>query len=193
MVIKYRRGFKTEAEDYAKDFRKELGIAPHKPLCPWKLANLLAILVEPLSSYRDRIPDAVMHCMELEQDIFSAITICGNSGRLIIHNDSHHPNRQAANIAHELSHTILGHRPTPIFDEYGHRHFNAEDENEANWLGPVLLVPKDATFHIVKTGMSMEKASDFYGVSKQLITMRLNASAAQTIMDRSKRKASLYS
>ncbi len=193
MATNYRRGFKTEAEDYAKEFRKELGLAPHHPLCPWKLAELLDIPIKPLSFYRDTIPDEVIYCTETEQNIFSAVTVFDHYRRLVIHNDSHHPNRQAANIAHELSHGILGHSPTPIFDQYGHRKFNAQDEDEANWLGPVLLVPKDAAFHIVKTGMSLEKASQFYGASKEVITMRVNLSGAKRIMDRSKRKASSYS
>ena len=181
----YRYGFKAETEDYAKEFRKELGLAPHSPLCPWKLAKLLEIPVEPLSSYGDRIPDAVMHCTEKEQNIFSAVTICDHYRRLIIHNDSHAPNRQAANIAHELSHGILGHIPTPVFDEYGNRQFNAQDEDEANWFGPVLLVPKDAAFHILKNEISVEKASEIYGASKQLIQMRVNVSGARKVIARS--------
>lgn len=193
MDKKYRYGFKAETEDYAKEFRKELGLAPHHPLCPWKLATLLEIPVKPLSSYREWIPDAVIHCTETERNFFSAVTIFDHSRRLIIHNDAHDPSRQAANIAHELSHGILGHIPTPIFDEYGHRQFNAQDEDEANWFGPVLLVPKDAAFHIVKTEMSVEKASKIYGASKEVITMRVNLSGARKIIARAKKKTSSYS
>jgi Zn-dependent peptidase ImmA (M78 family) len=193
MDKKYRYGFKSETEDYAKEFRKELGLAPHHPLCPWKLATLLEIPVEPLSCYRARIPDAVIHFTETESNFFSAVTIFNQYRRLIIHNDSHAPNRQAANIAHELSHSILGHIPKPIFDEYGNRQFNDQDEDEADWFGPVLLVPKDAAFHIVKTEMSVEKASKIYGASREVITMRVNLSGARKVFARAKKKASSYS
>ena len=192
MATKYRRGFKTEAEDYAKDLRKELGLASYKPLSPWKLSEHLSIPVNPLSLYKDQISDAVIYCTEKDQKSFSAMTIFNSYRRLIIHNDSHSLKRQAANLAHELSHAILGHIPMPVFDEYGHRYFNHQEEDEANWLGPVLLIPKDAAFHIAKTGMSTEEASQAYGVSEDIIKMRINLSGVKTILNRLKMKSFIY-
>jgi Zn-dependent peptidase ImmA (M78 family) len=192
MSTKYRRGFKTEANSYAKEFRQELQIKPHEPLCPWKLAQHLGIPVRPLSSYKDTISEAVNHCMTTEPDFFSAITICENYKRLIIHNDAHHPYRQAANIAHELSHGILGHMPGAVFDQYQNRHFNEEQEDEANWLGPALLVSKEAALHIVKQKMDVAHASKVYGVSKNLLQMRINVSGATAIIKRSRQKNRIY-
>lgn len=188
MKKKFRRGFKTQTDNYAREFRKELGLQPQDSLCPWILAKHLEIPVEPLSAYKNKIPDAVSHYMERDQDSFSAITICEGYRRLIIHNDSHHLRRQAANIAHELSHGILGHMPVPALDEYGHRYFNKQQEDEANWLGPALLISKEAALHIVKNKMSMSDASRIYRVSSELIKMRINVSGARTIVDRSNNK-----
>ncbi|MCC5670626.1 hypothetical protein LC653_44390 [Nostoc sp. CHAB 5784] len=53
---KFRRGFKKEASAYAKEFREELGIKPHAPLCPWQLAEHLAIPIVPLSEFEIAIP-----------------------------------------------------------------------------------------------------------------------------------------
>ena len=34
-----RWGFKTEANEYAREFRKELGLKLYDPLCPWTQAE----------------------------------------------------------------------------------------------------------------------------------------------------------
>ena len=44
-----RRGFKTEANKYAREFRLELNIPPDGPLCPWRLAQHLLVPVFKLS------------------------------------------------------------------------------------------------------------------------------------------------
>jgi Zn-dependent peptidase ImmA (M78 family) len=188
MSTKFRRGFKTEADSYAKEFRQELQIKPHEPLCPWRLAQHLAIPVRAISSYHNEIPEPVRYCMAIAPDFFSAITIFNNYRRLIIHNDAHHPYRQAANIAHELSHGILGHMPSTVFDQYGNRHFDEEHEAEANWLGPTLLLPKEAAIHIIKQRMSNTEASKAYGVSQELLRMRINVSGATAIVKRIQQK-----
>jgi Zn-dependent peptidase ImmA (M78 family) len=182
---KYRRGFKTEANEYAREFREELNFKPHEPLCPWKLAKYLEIPVQSLSTYKSKIPEAVSHYTGKDSDGFSAVTICDRYRRQIIHNDSHHFYRQAANISHELSHGILGHMPMPVLDEYGCRYFNEEQEDEANWLGPALLISQEAAIYIVKTGMELDEASKIYGASKKVITMRINVTGARKIVSRS--------
>jgi hypothetical protein len=89
-----------------------------------------------------------------------------------------YPKRQAANIAHELAHGLLLHRPAPLFTSAGVRHYNAEQEEEASWLGPALLISDEAALHIVERKMAIEVASDRYGASSQVIQMRMNVSGA---------------
>jgi hypothetical protein len=180
MKKQLRRGFKSEADAYAREYRKELSLRPHDPLCPWILAQYLEIPVDPLSAYTE-IPEAVAYFMEQDRESFSAVTLCDTYRLRIIHNDSHPPLRQASNIAHELGHSILGHIARPVLDKHGCRHFDVEQEDEANWLGPALLISKEAAFHIAKTKMSVVEASRVYLVSEQVITMRLNMSGARKI------------
>jgi len=180
MKKQLRRGFKTEADAYAREFRRKLSLRCHDPLCPWRLAQHLEIPVDPLSAYTE-IQEAVAHFMEQDRESFSAVTIIDGYRRCIIHNDSHHLFRQASNIAHELGHSILGHIPVPVLDEHGCRYFDVEQEHEANWLGPALLISKEAAFHIAKTKMSVVEASRVYQVSEQVITMRLNVSGTRKI------------
>jgi Zn-dependent peptidase ImmA (M78 family) len=169
MKNELRRGFKAEAESYAEEFRKELHLRSEDPLCPWKLAEYLEIPVHPLSRYKNQIPNEVDYYMKDDAESFSAITIFDGLRRLIIHNDAHHPHRQASNISHEISHGILAHPPAVVFDRYGNRHFNKEHEDEANWLGPALLISKEAALHIVKKGMNYGEASILYKVSPKII------------------------
>jgi hypothetical protein len=179
--MKLRWGFKTEANDYAREFRTELGLAPHAPLCPWKLAEHLAIPVLPVSGFAGDLPDShLAYLANSGKKAFSAVTVFHGHRRLIVHNDNHHERRQAANIAHELAHGILGHPPTPPLDDLKRRNFDKTIEDEANWLGPALLISEEATLHIVATGMAIQEAVRHYKVSNDLINMRLRVTGAQT-------------
>jgi Zn-dependent peptidase ImmA (M78 family) len=177
-------GFKKEANEYARELRAELGLAPHDPLCPWKLAQHIEIPVVALSELRRSIPEAVAYLMKTEQSIFSAATLFHGRKRLIVHNDAHHRSRQAANLAHELSHGILGHPPTTPFNDWGCRNIDKSLEDEANWLGPALLVSEEAALFVVKQGIPMTVAADRYGVSQKLITMRIGVTGARKRMAR---------
>jgi hypothetical protein len=173
-----RRGFKAEANWWARSLRDEMGVEPHLPLCPWQLAELLGFPVIPLSQYTAIDPAVSFLASPKGRSEFSAITLFSGTARLIVHNDSHGLKRQAANIAHELAHGILLHPPKPPFDEHGSRHYDPEIEAEANWLGPALLVSEEAANHITRMELPLSKASDVYKVSEQLMLMRLNVTGA---------------
>jgi len=174
-----RRGFKKETNGYAREFRTELGLRAHDPLCPWKLAAHLEVPVVPLSQLQAEI--AVHHIdylMGHDRQCFSAVTVFRGYRRMIVHNDAHSKNRQASNISHELSHAILQHPPMEPFGDYGCRNFNKGLEDEANWLGPALLISEEAALHIVDNGMTIPQAVEHYGVTKEVVTMRLNVTGA---------------
>jgi Zn-dependent peptidase ImmA (M78 family) len=188
--MKLRRGFKTEANNYARDLRAELGKQPHEALCPWLLAQLLEIPILKLSDFSESSGEAVSHLTTAAQDEFSAVSVFDGRRRLIVHNDSHHPCRQAANIAHELSHAVLMHPPTPPFNDNGERNYSDEIkafEDEANWLGPALLISEEAALHIVKQKLAICQAIQLYGVSEKLINMRINVTGAKTREYRSRK------
>lgn len=186
----FRRGFKAEANKYANDFREELGKRPHEPLCPWALADLLAIPVLTLGAFRNEETEAVSTLLNSAQDEFSAVSIFVGRKRLVVHNEAHHPFRQSANIAHELSHAILMHPPTPPFNDNGERNYCSEVkvfEEEANWLGPALLISEQAALHIIKNRIPMPEACHIYNASEPLINMRLNVTGARKRAARQKR------
>jgi hypothetical protein len=170
-----RRGFKSEASWFARALRLELGLRPHDPLCPWTLAKHLAIPVIPISDLRPFAPEAVLALMTRGRDWFSAATIfVGRHGRrrVICHNDGNAKTRQASDIAHELSHALLGHTAAEMFER------DPIAEEEAQWMGPALLVSDEAAVRIAQQGLSIPAAAHAFSVSDQLMRMRLNVTAA---------------
>ncbi len=56
------------------------------------------------------------------------------------------------------------------------RHYNAEQEEEADLLAATLLLPREALLKIRFQPIPEEAAAGEYGVSRRLLTMRLNTS-----------------
>jgi Zn-dependent peptidase ImmA (M78 family) len=174
-----RRGFKTEADKTSREVRAELGLAASAALCPFAVAKHLGVLVLKLSAFREQHPNAVRYLTsEVGQNEFSAITVCIGTQRVIVYNDGHSTGRCAANIMHELSHLLLMHPPHALCNDNGKRNYDAVIEEEANWLGPALLVSEDAAVAIAKRGLPLRRAAAEYGVSTQLMQMRLNVTGA---------------
>jgi hypothetical protein len=174
-----RRGFKTEANWYAYNVRHDMGLSPHHPICAWALAELLGFKVFPLSSYRRLFGREVSCLYGFGTEVsFSAVTVPVGEFSFIIHNDMHSKKRQAADIAHEAAHALLMHQPDALIAGGSQRGFRKQDEEEASWLGPALLVSEEAALHIARHEISFAEASEMYGASEDLIKMRLNVTGA---------------
>ena len=173
-----RRGFKTEANHTAREVREELGLRWADPLDPWALARHLEIPVVPLSSYAGLAADAVHHFCRVDPGAFSALTVFDGPRRLIVYNDSHSLGRRASDLAHELAHALLLHRPGPALDHRGCRRWDSAQEEEANWLAGALLISEEAALQIARGGQRLDEAAKLYRVSQAMITFRLNVTAA---------------
>lgn len=173
-----RRGFKNEAQKIANEVRAEMGLSALDRLDPWQVAEYLDIPILGLSDFQADAPFAAHYFSVNEPESFSAVTVFYGYKRTIVHNDSHAPVRQVSNVAHELGHALLMHPPTPALNDYGCREWNQDIEDEANFLGPLLLVSDYAAVQIVLRGMSHEDAAQMYGVSVALLRLRLNMSGA---------------
>jgi Zn-dependent peptidase ImmA (M78 family) len=171
-------GFKKKANALARRARTALGLGPEAPLSPWGLAENMAIIVAPLSSFRGECTDAVRHLMYSDRRAFSAGTFQLAGKTLIVFNDGNPVDRQASDIAHELAHVLLKHPFLPILDEMGCRHFDRELEDQANWLGPALLVSEEAALYIARQGWTTPQAALEYQVTEDVMRFRLNVTAA---------------
>jgi Zn-dependent peptidase ImmA (M78 family) len=183
-----RRGFKKEAHELGDEVRQEIGLSAHDPLDPWLLAEHLLIPVWPLTAYQADIPDAIALLAGAEQRAFSAMMAFVGNRRVIIYNDSHTLARQRADIAHELAHALLLHEPHLIVQGEPPM-FDVGQEEEASWLGGVLLVPDEACFNSCWRGLSLEDAARGMGVSEDLMRWRLNKTGAQQRVIRARRTA----
>jgi hypothetical protein len=125
-----RRGFKTEANKYAREFRLELGIPPYGPLSPWRLAEHLAVPVYKLSEFARSEPQAAFFLAHEGLWEFSGATFILGCRRLIVINDGHSPKRQASDLSHELSHCLLGHAARSPSSLSGARQYDRTQEDE---------------------------------------------------------------
>ncbi|MDY0279053.1 MAG: ImmA/IrrE family metallo-endopeptidase [Salinivirgaceae bacterium] len=173
-------GFKAKANRIALDFRKRLGLKPESPIDLNSLAEILEIPIVPLSAFRKSHPDQVRQLTRFDRDAFSAVLIpLGGNMRILLVNDSHSRGRQNSSIAHELSHVILKHPPTALFDSSGKRNYDDGIEGEANCLAGLILITNEAAMYIVDSSLPPSEARDLYGVSNDMLQYRLNISGAR--------------
>lgn len=177
-MAKLRRGFVKESEEYAIEFRQELGLVEHAPICPYALAEHLEIPVTPLSDH-PTIPDEVKRHFSGKGSKFSAVTLAHGTYREILHNDYQHPNRCVSSIMHEIAHIVLGHPPKPPILEDACRSFDPIMEKEANELGFTILVPKPAALFAIETFRDRRQAAMHYGVSQMLLNYRIRKTNAE--------------
>lgn len=181
-AIKLRRGFVAEANRWALDLREELGLAADDPLCPWRLAKHLDVPVYRLS----QLPECGERAILLEKrhghDFSGAVCFDGLAAFIVI-NDAHEAKRQISDIAHELAHILLRHPPSNPFQDNGVREFSAEHELEAERLGPALLISDAAALRacrmITNGRYHLASLSDAWGISREVIQMRINLSGAR--------------
>jgi hypothetical protein len=179
----FQRGFKSECEAMAAAIRADLGLGALGRLDPRALAADLGIPVHPLSSLAGNgaAAAAVDYVMTVDPSVMSAMTIFPDwplRRRVIIFNDANTAQRQASDIAHELSHGLRMHEPRHAIVA-GCRDYSRLEEDEAAWLSGCLLVPRDAALAVALSGTPVETAAAEYGVSDRMMSWRLNATGAR--------------
>ncbi len=184
-----RRGFKADANAIALQCRRELNLDPIDPLCPWAYARYLGVPLRKLSE----IPEIeeqmrILHGQAWRE--FSGVVVGGPhyDQKMIVYNETHSIRRQASTIAHELSHVILEHPHGAFEGSVQVLEFGEPFEEEAKWLGPALLISEEAALHIAETEMSEQAAIDHYGVSQDLLQMRMKVTPAQRRVQRKREK-----
>lgn len=169
MTLRY--GFKSDANRLSVELRGEMGLRATDPLDPRGLAAHLEIPVAEFSSFLVSAPDVAPLLDERSSEV-SAATIHLGYRRLVLVNDSHVPERQNSSVAHELAHALLQHPPGPAIDEFGCRHWDGEVEEEAAWLGGVLLITNEGARALVARRLADHAAREQYGVSQEMLTWR---------------------
>lgn len=172
-----QRGFKTWAERTAAALRRELGLSDIAPLQVARLADFLEVRLWTPSDVPGLSKAMRDQLLVHDPEGWSAVACTFDGRNTIIHNPSHSLGRQASNIAHELSHIILDHEPGQIvLSQDGSmimRSYDQKQEEEANWLGWCLLLPRAALVQTEKSRLSAAQIAERYGVSEQLVKYRV--------------------
>jgi Zn-dependent peptidase ImmA (M78 family) len=106
------------------------------------------------------------------------VTLVVGEKTLVILNSSHSSARQASDLMHELAHRILEHEPEEMsISNEGLmllKAYDKEQEEEADWLAGVLLLPREALVHVRRQGMPDDEVIAMYGVSQRMYTYRVS-------------------
>jgi hypothetical protein len=105
---------------------------------------------------------------------WSAGTLEGPQGPLIILNPMHAETRLRVTLAEELSHLVMGHPPSEIDATTGTRTYNATVEEEAFSVGGALVMPYGQLFRLAKSGRSLDEIAASFKVSTSMARCRIN-------------------
>lgn len=182
---KYKRGFKKWSQEKATELRKELGLHSYSHLCAFELCKHLKIPVLEPADVKGFSLDKVDILLGKGSSLWSAASIpLNNQGKyLIIHNPNHSPARQQSNLMHELAHIICEHKIPEEKNKLGLsgflRNHNQEQEDEAEWFGSTLQLPREALLWSLKRKMSNNEISTYYNASIEMVRYRINISGVK--------------
>lgn len=184
-----RRGFKAHAERTSAAARQALGLAGHAPLEPVDYAAHLNVTI--LDFAKLELPARVVQQLTVvDEESWSAMTLkVGNIFAIVI-NPVHAMTRQRSDLMHELAHVALDHVPVRVeVSDTGLlllSDFSDEQEQEADWLGAALLLPRDGLIRHRAARNSTNEIAAFYGVSTALCEWRLRMTGVDAQIRRSK-------
>lgn len=185
-----RHGFKAQSERSAAAARAALGLKPSAPLDPWLYAKHLDVIVLDLATLA-LSKQAQRQLTVNDPDSWSAMTIQLKGRFAIVMNPVHAITRQRSDLMHELAHIELHHSPARVevsptglllLSDY-----SDEQEQEADWFGAALLVPRDGLVKLRATRKTPAEIAAYFGVSEQLCQWRIRTTGVDTQLRRARR------
>ncbi len=185
------KGFKTQCESISLQMRRKLELKDTDALDPYLLAEYLGIQVITPSDIPGLSDEHLIVLLKTGADSWSAATLVFNGKNLIILNSAHSYARKASDLMHEISHILLGHRPSEISVTPDQllllNIFNADQEHEANWMAGSLLLPRTALLLIKRKGWSAQVVKSIYKTSEDMLNYRLNITGVNSQFQRFRR------
>ena len=180
------RGFKADAERRAITLRAEMGLGPADALPPADLAEHLRVGFRMADTL---VPMAALAALDkLQPGCFSACTLPGPNGPVVVVNPLNSAGRQQSDAMHELSHILLRHE-TRQLERIGDLVFftcDPDQEEQADHLGATLLLPRPLLVAAHAGGMTIAAIAETYGVSEQLARWRVNSTGVAVQIKRRK-------
>jgi Zn-dependent peptidase ImmA (M78 family) len=119
-----------------------------------------------------------------DPDGWSAVSCSVDGKALVIYNPQHSIGRQSSDLAHELAHIILEHAPSKMVLSHDGtivmRSFDEKQEEEANWLGWCLLLPRIALVHAIKLRLTPAEIALRWGISERLVEFRIRMTGVRS-------------
>lgn len=92
---------------------------------------------------------------------------------------------------HEIAHILCEHEPSVPLEQNGInlllRDHNSEHEEEAEWLGGCLQLPREGLIWALKQGMSSKDIAENYRASLTMTNYRIGKSGAKIQVDRGRK------
>ena len=186
-----RRGFKAWCERTSREYHSSLGVPLTNPLDPRRVASLLGVRVTTPEAIPGLSRETVVHLTRVDRDSWSAVAISHNGKRLVVLNSGHSEARQTSSLAHELAHIILNHTTDQaVLSDEGflfRGNYDADQEQEANWLAGCLLVPRDGLLAAGRRNSDHRYLAMRFGVSIDMIAWRLRMTGVSRQLNRENR------
>jgi Zn-dependent peptidase ImmA (M78 family) len=119
-----------------------------------------------------------------DPDSWSAMTLQVDGKFSIVLHPRHLLTRQRSDLMHELAHIELRHSPVRVeVSESGLlllSDYSDEQEQEADWFGAALLLPREGLVRLRATRKSPAEIAAYYGVSEALCLWRLRTTGVET-------------
>lgn len=172
----FRRGFKSQCERRAVEYRRHLGLSNTAPLSAESLAEHLGVTVWSTDDIKALSANDLEVLNDEHDDSWSALTMRVGTSNLVLFKPVAFTGRRNNVIMHELSHIILGHELAEacILDDGSlvPGNFDQDQEDEADWLAGTLLLPRPALMAIQSRQTSKQAACEQYQVSSEMLTWR---------------------
>lgn len=177
------------------EIRKSLGLAHDAPLHGVDLAEQFGATV-----WNER-DVAGLSALDLRQltvidgQSWSAFTLRIRSRHLVLFNSSQTAPRVNSVIMHELAHIALGHElHSASLSEDGHlipSNYSQDQEDEADWLGGTLLLPRPALLRIRRDGLSDAAAMNMFQASEEMLKWRFRMTGVDYQLGYGRKKAAV--
>jgi len=174
--LAFRRGFKSQCERRAVEFRKQFGLSDHDALSAERLARELRVTVWSTSDVGGISQDALSVLSDETDQSWSALTMRLGTDHLVVHKLVTSKGRRNNVVMHELAHIILGHElAEACILEDGSLvpgNFDQDQEDEADWLAGALLLPRPTLLSIRRRRLSDAAACEEHLVSSEMLKWR---------------------
>ena len=171
-----RHGFKAHAERLAMSEREAFGLSEVDRLNPKEFLAAQNIIVWGISDIQGLDRETGRQLTKTDPNSWSGITLREGSQIVIILNSAHGVNRHASTMMHEWSHLKLDHKPNRLDRTDKGMMFltdyPADVEEEADWLGAAILLPREGLLHFRSKALSHVQIADHYGVGEELVRWR---------------------